>query len=164
MTQVINGVTVPTLSISQFVQESCEHQNATTPMDFIGMARAYEWMHWRMYADPTRFANSPNGNLLYHSDLASLICLVRNTSWVDYRSFPAVFANGRIAKETPDEIHRLIKQLLQAQFVLSADEFYWNLMEIHPWDDGNGRVGALVWNYLNYTVLTPVHPPKHPDW
>lgn len=28
---------------TEFIYESCEHQNATSPCDFIGMARAYEF-------------------------------------------------------------------------------------------------------------------------
>jgi Fic family protein len=39
-------------------------------------------------------------------------------------------------------------------------EFYRQLLEIHPFVDGNGRTGKVVLNWLNGTLLEPIFPPK----
>lgn len=151
--------TLTVVDTTVWIRESCDMQNATTPEDYIGMARAYEYAVWRMSADPNR----PRGHI-YHSDLAALICNVCNANWVEYRDFPAVFANGRIAKQTGREIHRALQDLLAAQDRVTPEEFYFYFEEIHPWDDGNGRVGTILFNYLKNKIMTPVHPPENPNW
>lgn len=42
---------------------------------------------------------------------------------------------------------------------LTAAEFYQEFEEIHPFIDGNGRVGSLLFNLINKTLDNPIKPP-----
>jgi len=133
-------------------------QNATQPEDFIGMARAYDVLYYKYHAGQA---------LPTLGILPDLICnILAEPHWVDWRRQPATFANGRVAT-SPEQIERCIKQLmmvLENGILTDPNEFYFDFEEIHPWHDGNGRVGSLLWNLMNGTIASPIHPPQHPSW
>ena len=56
-------------------------------------------------------------------------------------------------------IRQQMDNLIAAQDVLSPVEFYREFEEIHAGSDGNGRVGSLLFNYLQDTLAKPVAPP-----
>ena len=56
-------------------------------------------------------------------------------------------------------IRQQMANLIAAQDDLSPTEFYREFEEIHAGSDGNGRVGSLLFNYLQDTLATPVAPP-----
>lgn len=58
-----------------------------------------------------------------------------------------VLVGLRYAKTAPwREVPRLMKALVAAWNNLTADEWYKAFQEIHPFLDGNGRVGSILWN------------------
>lgn len=42
-----------------------------------------------------------------------------------------------------------------------ADRWYQDFEEIHPFLDGNGRTGSILWNWLMGTLENPVAPPDY---
>lgn len=67
------------------------------------------------------------------------------------RSFPA-----------PDDVPRLLVQWHEAlvEGRMNPEEAYKAFEEIHPFRDGNGRTGKIIYNWLHGTLKTPRMPPN----
>lgn len=67
------------------------------------------------------------------------------------------------------EVPRLIDNLCEHGTDLTAAEWFKEFEEIHPFRDGNGRTGAILYNWLNDTLDKPVTAPdfwnpEHPNY
>ncbi len=58
----------------------------------------------------------------------------------------------------PQEVIPRLEQLVWGPTLAPLD-FYREFEEIHPFVDGNGRVGKILLNVLNGTMLDPIRPP-----
>lgn len=60
----------------------------------------------------------------------------------------------------PEELDRLMDRWLANLQDMSALEAYKEFEYIHPFEDGNGRTGKIILNWLNGTLLDPIFPPN----
>ena len=77
------------------------------------------------------------------------------------RTTPVSFADMSQAIE-PSLVPQALQSLLwgwQTEYI-SAAEIYQEFEEIHPFNDGNGRLGSLLYNLKRGTLMTPVAPPE----
>lgn len=75
-----------------------------------------------------------------------------------FRHTSVTFRDGTVVGW--ENIQRQIMNLVAHVPELSAYEFYQEFEEIHPFEDGNGRVGAILFNLCAGTMDHPEVPPE----
>lgn len=70
-----------------------------------------------------------------------------------------VSIGGVTKKPWPMYLHDL-EALVANPRLLTPEEMYYNFELIHPFNDGNGRTGKILFNYLKGTLHTPEMPPN----
>lgn len=60
-----------------------------------------------------------------------------------------------------EEVPRQMALYVNGLEDMEAEEAYRHFEQIHPFRDGNGRVGTLIYNWKRCSLETPIHPP---DW
>lgn len=70
----------------------------------------------------------------------------------------SVMVGDRICPR-PEDLERLMIRWLANLQDMTALEAYKEFEYIHPFEDGNGRTGKIILNWLNGTLLDPIFPP-----
>lgn len=60
----------------------------------------------------------------------------------------------------PQDVPRLLSNLVEHGIDLEPAVWYKEFEMIHPFRDGNGRTGKVLYNMLNGTLLAPEFPPN----
>lgn len=64
------------------------------------------------------------------------------------------------ARLVPSAMERLLDVAHDVDSLGDADEWFRQYEEIHPFRDGNGRTGNILWNWLRGTLDKPEMPPN----
>lgn len=110
-------------------------------------------VYWMCQALDYALRNVPT--TVYVLELAAYVEPVKNAH--GFRTVPVTLPSGVVPVTN---FYRQLDALLQArwEFRLSAEEAYQEFEKIHPFIDGNGRVGAILYNaWLGFPnpLLTP---------
>ncbi len=153
-TVLVEGAVMRELNypIAQFISAEVTRQGHVVPVDHILRCM---WMGqaWQRALDIENESGSPAGiNATVIMQLGHLVerCNA-GWRWGDVRV-------GNWHAPTADMIDRLMKHWGEAVRGghFTPDEAYKAFEEIHPFLDGNGRVGKIIHNWMNGTLLNPV--------
>lgn len=130
----------------QLVMRQCEIQQATSKEQIEGFARAYEYAKNTAH-DRSWWNSITSGNLTALIRKLGIFVEERNKS--GFRTVPATFRDGGHALD-PSEIVSAMEKFAEAygEGRFSPNEAYIEFEKIHPFTDGNGRVGDLLWKML----------------
>ena len=135
------------LAIITFCAEECARQKSGEA-SVAWMVNAYQYAVERYAVQ----------NTITEEDVLAMAAMIEpEQNANDYRKVPVSFASGEVIGW--ENIERQIGNVLGAQDVLNPTEFYTEFEKVHPHKDGNGRLGAILFNVKNGTLFRPVVPP-----
>lgn len=60
-----------------------------------------------------------------------------------------------------DRVPEAMHNLMSSVEIFTPAQFFREYEEIHPWRDGNGRSGVILFNWLNGTLDNPIWAPDY---
>lgn len=143
-------------SLNKTLKQACIIQGATTGKDFANMRKAY--MQAKSMSVDNFFEKIVHLGSILDPSITSL------------RKGPAVFSSSRSAtsgENIKESLSKLRKHLETANIPMPAEEaleYYYAFEEIHPLQDGNGRIGMLLYNILLGSLSDLKLPEDKPGW
>lgn len=127
------------VELMRLAVEECQHQQATDPLDYAGMMSAI------------KMAQAQHTNLKGEFAESLWYLWIRDVSHGEIhwpRKVPVTFANGTTVpfENIPRQLFMLAEGIREGR--ITPQEAYQEFEEIHPFADGNGRVGLIMYMYL----------------
>lgn len=134
-------------------------QHSDSPEEIQGLTDAWNAAKAAVHRAPEAL-NDPEGAENLALSLATMID-PRNAK--GYRTVPVTFGPGKPPALDPELVPRAMSQLFgaYASQALEPDEWYHEFEKIHPLEDGNGRLGDLMWKMDHVRRGLP-WPTSHP--
>ncbi len=139
------------LNIVSFCAEECRRQGSGELS-----------VHWMLTAYDVAFTKAQTGEAFAPEDILQLAALIEPEKNANgYRKVNVSFANMSVVGW--QNIEHQIESLMDAAARLTVEEFtaqdvYVEFEKIHPMLDGNGRLGKILFNARNNTLLEPIFP------
>lgn len=168
------GFTSEKLNIIKYCAEECKRQRSGE-MSVYDMVCAWSWMQ-----ENAQVYNPPMLDLVMIEQLGVLVEPIDNRG--GFRKIPIGVTDpekGWIEKAPWERVPSLLQLLIDSYYeatldldpdggrlgfnILSKtpeDQFYYEYENIHPFRDGNGRTGKILYNYLCGTLENPILPPN----
>ncbi len=151
------------LDVIDFCAEECVRQQSGE-MSVADMVWA-----WKYAQD---YSSNPDATFLtFIERVGQIIEPVDNKG--GFRQIPIFVRNGwdYIEKTPWERVPSLLSLLLESYYegalepvhpkaITREDQFYFEYENIHPFKDGNGRSGKILYNFLLGTLDKPVMPPN----
>lgn len=135
------------MNVLDYIAFESERQSAT-PTETIGMLKAHALFLKRYNQDATVSHNlfldaigKINGIFLYRTVAVTFRTVVNEPP--SHTRVPYLMENLILGINESDNA------------AAYADEYTKEFLDIHPFTDGNGRVGSLLWNFLRGTLEDP---------
>jgi hypothetical protein len=101
------------------------------------------------------------GDEISESMICELACTIDPRNANGYRLTPVTFDQGVVEAAKPEHIQRQMELLLEEGGKLTVDEWVKQFLIIHPFEDGNGRVAAIIYNFLDGMLDAPQEMPDY---
>ena len=136
------------MDVIRWAAKECRRQRSSE-VSVYWMLNAWNWAMERRLESP----------FPTEKDILELARLVE--PYVNARGYRRVGVRvGSDVKGPAEHVPRQVEALVGAVDAMAAREWFYHYEDIHPFRDGNGRSGSILYNWLNGTLDRPEEPPE----
>jgi mannose-6-phosphate isomerase-like protein (cupin superfamily) len=142
------------------IHDQARLQHAESPEQLQGLTDAWNAGKSLVHSDPEALSDPEKTEAL----ALGLAKMIESRNAKGYRKVPVTFGPGKPPALDPELVPRAMNQLFgaYADQALEPDEWYHEFQKVHPLEDGNGRLGDLLWKMDKVRRGEPwpdTHPP-----